>query len=153
MENSQNTDIPNQVAESENSQTKSINNINTNTKSNNIVKNKITAASLITENSPNGVASKEVLNNYKESLTEAERANLTKLLRHIKSGSPINFNQRKMRDKGGKDYYFIHQSLGGDARTGYKVIIFEGFDLLLERIMLEDFDITLFDDLGTELAK
>ncbi|MCW2260717.1 MULTISPECIES: hypothetical protein [Sphingobacterium] len=152
MENSQSADIPNQVAESENNQTQLINNIKIN-KPKNMVKNKITAESLIIEKSTNGVASKEVLNNYSASLTEAERANLTKLLRHIKSGSPINFNQRKMRDKGGKDYHFIHQSLGGDARTGYKVIIFEGFDLLLERMMVEDFDNTLFDDLATELAK
>lgn len=107
----------------------------------------ITAQNVLLENSDRGVISKEELRNFINSLTENDVDNFNKFLRHVQSGHPINFNQRKMMDRGGRPYYFVNQDLSGRARTGYKLMIFEGFDLLLERLALESLEFTTINDL------
>lgn len=107
----------------------------------------ITAQNVLLENSERGVISKEELRNFINSLTENDVDNFNKFLRHVQSGHPINFNQRKMMDRGGRPYYFVNQDLSGRARTGYKLMIFEGFDLLLERLAFESLGFTTINEL------
>lgn len=107
----------------------------------------ITADSLLIENSESGILKREELDNFINSLTENDVQNFNKFLRHINAGHPINFNQRRMVDRGGRPYYFVNQELNGSARTGYKLIIFEGFDLLLERLAFESLGFTTVEEL------
>ncbi|QQD15227.1 hypothetical protein [Sphingobacterium sp. UDSM-2020] len=115
--------------------------------------NTITPENLLIEKSSLGPFYSDKMNSYIESLTEEEEANFDKFIRHIKSGLPIDFNQRKMIDRAGKPYYFINQLLNGNARSGYKLIILEGFDLFLERIMTETIGFDSLADIKAELTK
>lgn len=107
----------------------------------------ITAESLLIENSENGILGREELNKFINSLSENDILNFNKFLRHVHAGHPINFNQRRMIDRGGRPYYFVNQDLNGSARTGYKLMIFEGFDLLLERLAFESLGFATIEDL------
>lgn len=117
------------------------------------ITNIIEPKNLFIEKSPLGVFSTEKMSEYIDSLTEEEEANFDKFIRHVKCELPIDFNQRRMIDKAGKPYYFINQNLNGGARTGYKLIILEGFDLFIERMMTETIGFDSLAEIKTELAK
>ncbi|WP_185211421.1 hypothetical protein [Sphingobacterium mizutaii] len=113
----------------------------------------ITAQNVLLENSERGVISKEELRNFINSLTENDVDNFNKFLRHVRSGRPINFNQRKLIDRSNRAYYFINQRLNGSAHTGYKLMIFQNFDEFLERITEGELKIESIEDLKLELNK
>lgn len=115
--------------------------------------NTITAASLLIEKSENGLIETEALRSFLESLSEQDVENFNKFLRHVRSGRPINFNQRKMIDRSNRAYYFISQRLNGSAHTGYKLMIFQNFDEFLERITEGELKIESIEDLKLELNK